>query len=134
VEVILTMSMEMIEEWTQAIYEVQFRRTLSPAIRDCQEYIFRNLHAKITLDDLARVSGFSVPYLSTLFKKEVGQTITAYILALKVKTAQELLLNTRRTSKSIAYLLNFSSQSYFIRCFKRVAGMTPREYRRRMGN
>jgi AraC-like DNA-binding protein len=79
------------------------------------------------------VSGFSMPYLSAVFKKEVGQTISAYILGLKIKTAQEMLLNSRRTSKNIAFLLNFSSQSYFIHCFKRVTGFTPRQFRQNNG-
>lgn len=129
VEEILKMNMEEIEKWTQAIHAVRHRRNLQPAIRNCQEYIHQNLHNKIKLDDLARICGLSTPYLSSLFKEEVGKTISAYILELKIKTAQELLVDSKRSSKNIAFLLNFSSQSYFIRCFKRVTGLTPREYR-----
>jgi AraC-like DNA-binding protein len=129
-ESVLEMNAQLIRDWTQAIHEAQHRRQLSPAIRKCQEYIYENLHANIKLDELARLCGLSAPYLASRFKNEVGQTITAYTLGLKIKTAENLLLTSRRTSKNIAFLLNFSSQSYFIRCFKRVTGMTPQAFRK----
>lgn len=134
VQKVLAMTLQVILEWTQAVANVRYRQELSPSIRNCQEYIFENLNSKITLDQLAKVSGFSVPYLSAVFKKEVGQTISAYILDLKIKTAQEMLLTSRRTSKNIAFLLNFSSQSYFIHCFKRITGVTPRQFREGVNN
>ena len=121
---------EAILGWTKAIQELKTRRQVSPAIRACQEYMYKHLHTRVTLEDLARVSGFSAPYLSALFKKETGETISAYLLRLKIKAAQEMLLNTSLSTKEIGFYLNFSSQSYFIRCFKRLTGVTPREFRK----
>ena len=41
-----------------------------------------------------------------------------------------MLLQTDFSPKDIAYYLNFSSQSYFINCFKKLCGLTPRQYRK----
>ncbi len=122
---------EAITGWTKAIQELKKRRQVSPAIRACQEYMYKHLQAQVTLNDLARVSGLSAPYLSALFKKETGETISAYLLRLKIRAAQEMLLNTSLSPKEIGFYLNFSSQSYFIRCFKQLTGVTPREFRKK---
>lgn len=122
---------EAVLSWTRAIQELKSRKQVSPAIRACQEYIYQHLHSRVTLEDLARVTGFSAPYLSLLFKKEVGENISTYMMRLKIKTAQDLLLNTNLSTKEIGFYLNFSSQSYFIRCFKQFTGVTPREFRQR---
>ena len=93
--------------------------------------MFEHLHSRITLKELAKVSGLSTPYISVLFKKEVGENISSYLLRLKIKAAQDMLTNSKRSTKEIGFYLNFSSQSYFIRCFKEVTGVTPREYRQK---
>jgi AraC-like DNA-binding protein len=90
------------------------------------------MHSKISLAELAKACCLSETYLSTLFKKEVGINISTYIMRQKIKTAQEMLLNTKLSAKDIGYYLNFSTQSYFINCFKRECGMTPRQFRRRL--
>lgn len=129
--VVLDMIYESIVEWTQAIHEIRSRQAVSPPIRACLEYIYEHLHGRITREELASISGFSVPYLSALFRKEVGENIPAYVTRLKIKAAQEMLLNTKRSPKDIGFYLNFSSQSYFIRCFKQLTGVTPREFRQK---
>ncbi len=128
---VLEMIYQSILGWTRAIHEIRSHQVVSPPIRACLEYIYEHLHARITREELADISGFSGPYLSALFKKEVGENIPAYILRLKVKAAQEMLLNTKRSPKDIAFIFNFSSQSYFIRCFKEITGVTPGEFRKR---
>jgi AraC family transcriptional regulator len=130
-QVVLDMVGESIIGWTNSIQEMKSHKPVSQAIRACQEYMYKHLHSRVSLEELARVSGFSVPYLSVLFKKEVGENISTYLLHLKIKTAQDMLLNTKLSTKEIGFYLNFSSQSYFIRCFKGVTGVTPREFRKK---
>jgi AraC family transcriptional regulator len=122
---------EVILEWTRTMRNIRSLRDVSPPIRACLEYMFEHLHSRISLKELSKVSGLSSPYVSVLFKKEVGENISAYLLRLKIKAAQEMLLNTKRSTKDIGFYLNFSSQSYFIRCFKQISGVTPREFRKK---
>jgi len=127
---VIRLAQQSLLDWTKAVHDLRFRQGLPAPIRACQGYMYENLHSRITLQDLAKVSGFSVPYLSALFKKKVGETISSYLLRLKIKAAQEMLLNTNRSPKDIGFYLNFCSQSYFIKCFKRLSGVTPRQFRK----
>jgi len=128
-EGVLELILQAMRDWTKEIYEIKYRRNFSVPIRLCIDHIYNNMHSRITLAELAKVCCLSAPYLSTLFRKEVGVNISAYIMKQKIKTAREMLLNTSRSAKDIGYFLNFSTQSYFINCFKRECGMTPRQYR-----
>ena len=133
-QAVLGMVGEAIIGWAKSVREMKSHKQVSPAVRACQEYMYKNLHSRISLGELAKVSGFSVPYLSARFKKEVGENISTYLMGLKIKTAQEMLLNTKHTTKDIGFYLNFSSQSYFIRCFKCLTGVTPQEFRKKWGS
>jgi YesN/AraC family two-component response regulator len=130
-QAVLESIQQSMRQWTQEIYAIKYRRNFSAPIRACVDHIYSNMHSKITLAELSKVCCLSAPYLSTLFKKEVGENITTYIMRQRIKTAQEMLLNTNRSAKDIGYFLNFSSQSYFINCFKRECGVTPRQFRLR---
>jgi len=99
----------------------------SPHIRKCVEYINKNLHKKITVEELAAECLLSSDYLSYLFKKETGENLSRYILRQKLEAAKTLLWEGVESSK-ICYTLGFCSQSYFISVFKKEFGMTPREY------
>jgi YesN/AraC family two-component response regulator len=118
-------------EWTKAIAELKALKDISPPIRACLEYLYEHLTSPITLDDLAKVSGYTPPHLSAQFKKEVGENFSKYLMRLRIKTAQTMLSDTTYSAKEIGYHLNFSSESHFIRCFKEVTGVTPKEFRRR---
>ncbi len=131
-QMVMNLIQQSILEWTKEIHEIKFQRNFTAPIRACLEYIYNNMHSKISLAELAKVCCLSEPYLSTLFKKEVGINISTYIQRQKIKTAKEMLLNSKSSPKDIGFYLNFSSQSYFINCFKRECGITPSQFRRRV--
>lgn len=93
------------------------------------DYISDHLHERIYLDDLAAAVQKSVPYLSRLFAKEIGTTITDYISRKKIEAAANMLQFSDYTAAEISSFFCFSSQSYFIKQFKRYIGITPKEYR-----
>ena len=86
-------------------------------------------HENITVSELAESVGLNETYLSKLFKKEMGCTVSEYIRDEKIEEACYLLSFTNKTSIEIATDLSFSSHSYFISVFKKVKGVTPKEYR-----
>jgi len=88
-------------------------------------YIYGHLHTRITLDNLAAYSHLSPAYLSKLFKKETGMTISSYISEQKIVTAKNMLIYSDYTPAQIALILAFPSQSYFTYCFRRSIGKTP---------
>ena len=81
------------------------------------------------MEALAEYVQLNETYLSKLFKKETGQSVSEYIRDRKVEEAAALLRYSEKTSVEIATDLGFSSHSYFISIFKKVMGMTPKEYR-----
>lgn len=106
------------------------RRVRSASIETCINYIDAHLHYAISLGDLSCACGLSPSHLSRLFKKETGVTPTDYIRSRRLFEARDLLSEGRLGSSAVANVLGFSSQSYFIACFKREFGMTPDQFRR----
>lgn len=96
-------------------------------IRSCYNYIDKHLHESINLSDLAEHTGFSADYLSRAFKKYTGKSARDYIMDKKLEAAKAM-LRGECEQHMIAYYLGFSSQSYFITCFKKVYGITPHKY------
>lgn len=114
-------------EITNMIKNIHTRHNYPSSIRKCVSYIDRNLHSKITLEELADEAGLSKDYLSQLFKKVTGTTVTQYMTKKRLDSAKQLL--DRGTSLGdTAYGLGFCSESYFISCFKKEYGITPKEY------
>ena len=72
---------------------------------------------------------FRSGYLSRLFKKETGVSVSAYIRSQKIDMAKNLLRFSDYSMIDIANRLSFSSQSHFIQQFREVVGMTPKKYR-----
>ena len=105
------------------------RKYLSKSIATVQEYIFNHLYETIPLSLLANKVGLQENYLSQLFKKETGVTITQFIQNEKVEEAKKLLELTTEPVTAIAAKLNFYDQNHFIKIFKRYTGLTPNRYR-----
>lgn len=97
------------------------------AISDCINYIYKNLHTKLTVPLLAEYCCLSPDYLSALFKKTVGINLHSYILKQKLEAAKTM-LNGKYEYSSIGYYLGFSSESHFIASFKKQFGVTPKQY------
>ncbi len=117
---------------TNKIKAIKTQHSYPSPIRKCVSFIDLNLHSKITLNELADVSGLSKDYLSQLFKKTTGMTITEYIMKKRLSSAKQLLDRDVSISDT-AYALGFCSESYFILCFKKKYGITPKEYVKNKG-
>lgn len=93
------------------------------------DYIYDNLHNKIYLADIAKAAELSETYLSRLFHKETGTSITDYIISKRIDAAKNLLIFTEYSTSEISNFLNFSSESHFIATFKKLTGLTPKKFR-----
>lgn len=69
-------------------------------------------------------------YVSFLFHKEYGQALITYILNERISLAKKLLLSTNLTMQEICDQCGFSSTSYFHKQFKRIAGITPQQFKK----
>ncbi len=94
------------------------------------KYIEANYNTHITLDTLSAQFYCSKPALYNDFKKNTGLSIIDYLLKTRLKVAQALLLNSKKTIAEIADACGFSSQSYFYLIFTKHIGISPSAYRK----
>ena len=120
---------ELVLDNAQRMQIIRKRNRYPKAITVVVDYIYDNLHTKLTLAELANVAGLSVPYLSKLFRKEVGITVSEYITRKRIETAENMLRYSDFSCLAIADYLCFSSESHFIQVFRKYTGYTPKRYR-----
>ncbi len=118
-------------DFTEHVMEAKSRNNpeYSQPIKKSIDYIFSNLHNKINLTTLAKAANTTPKYLSFLFHKETGQTISSFIIEAKINRAKNLLIYSEFSYNDISQYLLFSSQSYFISNFRKLVGMTLKKYR-----
>lgn len=104
-------------------------KSYSPPISKAITFIDSDLTANLSLSTISQALNISSSYLSTLFKKETGQTLTDYISHRRVNHAKHLLETTRLQVQTIAQHCGIVDVQYFSKIFKRITGKTPKEYR-----
>ena len=122
---------EVVDDYSRRMEKLHKNKLLSRPVITCIDYIYDNLHSKITLEDLADITGLSAPYLSKLFHKEMGVTVKQYILSKKVDAAENLLKFSDYPCSDISQYLGFGTESHFIYVFRKFTKTTPGEYRER---
>jgi AraC-like DNA-binding protein len=102
---------------------------LSPIVQKTVILIEADLSANLTLSSLAEAQNVSSGYLSAVFKKETGKTLSEFIRDRRIAHAQNLLRSTNLQIQTIALHCGIIDVQYFTETFKKVVGITPREYR-----
>ena len=120
---------ELVLDYAQRMHIIRKQNRYPKAIAIVVDYIYDNLHTRLTLAELANVAGLSVPYLSKLFRKEVGVTVSEYIKRKRIETAENMLRYSDISCLAISDYLCFSSESHFIQVFRTYTGYTPKRYR-----
>jgi AraC-like DNA-binding protein len=93
------------------------------------------LEHNITIDELSHKMSIPTKTLSLLLNRHFGKNFFEYINSYRVEAAKQML--SSKNAKSIVdimYESGFSSKSSFNDCFKRIVGVTPREYRKKYPN
>lgn len=100
----------------------------APVIREVILYTDQHLAEKLSLSFFSEKYNISPAYLSALFKKEMGVTLTAYIRKVRLKRVDNLTRTTALPLSVIAQKTGYESASYLIRHFKAEYGCAPRQY------
>lgn len=101
----------------------------SPIVQKVINQINLNLTSDLGLSALSEMFSISAGYLSTLFKKETGITLTDYVNKKRVEHAIFLLNTTQFQIQTIASYCGVEDINYFTRIFKKFTNMTPTKYR-----
>ena len=114
---------KMVRKHTVKDYSAVVKKTVS--------LIAYDLSADLSPGRLAEMVGVSLPYLSTLFKKETGSTLGEYIRERRMKYAARLLKDATLQVQSVALAVGIQDVQYFSKMFKAYSGFSPIEYRRK---
>lgn len=120
---------DMFAFYTKEMAALDKAQVYSKPVILCIDYIYNHLHETIRVEDLAAQAGLNRSYLSTLFKKETGRSISSCILSKRMEAAQNMLRFSDYSYAEIAATLAFISQSHFIRVFRSQTGYTPKKFR-----
>ena len=130
---IMNLQYHMLLEFTEQVEKLHRGRHATKLSLDVANYIRHHLSEPISVERMAEEFYISRPYLSAKFKKETGQTLTDFILSEKTEEAKRLLRYSDKSLSAISSYLGFSSQSHFIRVFRKYAGVNPGEYLEKHG-
>ena len=111
----------LVKKHALARYSAPVRKTLT-----C---IDADLTGDLGLSTLAAIQNISPGYLSTLFKKEVGQTLTDYVNSRRVEQAAAMLRSGTLQVQTVAQYCGIPDVNYFSKLFKRYTGVSPKEFR-----
>lgn len=109
-------------ENTQDMYSDRFSKIT--------EYILRNFHREITLQEVANEAHMAITTFCNFFKEHFRMTFVEYLNTIRIGHVCKLLAHDDKNIISIAYECGFNNLANFNRQFKRIKGMTPKEYRK----
>jgi len=94
-----------------------------------QRYIDKHFQEPLKMDELAKQFYISSCYLSHKFKELTGLSPKQYLMSVRLKNASVLLLNTDMTVSEIADSVGFPDHSNFIKSFKKIYHVLPKDFR-----
>lgn len=108
---------------------VQTKRSQKQMYHDIIDYVKLNIHQNLKVSDVAAHFGYNEKYLSHLFSNIAGLPLKQFILNVKMDTANFMLTDSNASIGEIALSLGFSDSHNFAKAYKKIAGLTPTEYR-----
>ena len=122
---LLTLLME--QSWHPESKTVSRKRL---ELAEIKEYLDEHYTEKIVLDELSEKYYINKYYLTKIFKETYGSTISNYLIAMRITKAKQLLRFTDMTVDEVGSAVGMGDANYFSRMFRKVEGISPREYRK----
>lgn len=105
------------------------QRNYSLLIQKVITQIESDISSDLSLNNLSKIFQVNPSYLSALFKKETGSTLTDYVNKMRIERAKELLVSTNIQIQNIAQRCGMLDVNYFTKTFKKYTDLTPKKYR-----
>lgn len=119
---------EMVDKYCNLVNR-RSMKNYSPLVQRVITIIDSDLTADLSLRKQAQLLNVNASYLSALFKKETGLTLTEYVSKKRVEQAAFLLRSTGQQIQTVAQNCGIYDVNYFTKIFKKITGKTPKEYR-----
>jgi AraC-like DNA-binding protein len=120
---------DMIYEFTDQMQELKRQNIYSKHIVKCIDYIYDNLNTNLSINEIADELELNPTYLSKLFSKETGMSLSAYVKEEKLRAAAYMLEYSSFSIGDISEYFCFSSQSHFTNAFQKQYNITPKRFR-----
>ena len=120
------------EEYVSRVHACRLK-DLSPLVQNTCQYLLDHLSEPLNVPALAGQMGYSVSYLTRIFRQQTGMTLHEYQRSKRMERAMDALRAGDEPVQSICHRLGFGSHSYFTEQFRKHTGMTPNDYRRHNG-
>ena len=104
--------------------------TINPAIEKIIDYSFRHYLEPVTLSEVAKIAGMSIPTFCWFFKKNIKKTYFEFLQDLRISHACKLLTSTNKPVTEICYESGYNSWAHFSKQFKTTKQTTPLKYRK----
>lgn len=130
---VTSLVLAIMRKWVEAdpaLADVTVSKTHGVLCNRAVEYVKAN-YVDLTEEGCAAALGVSRGYLSRVFKKSMsGLSFSAYLVGVKLKEAEKLLVASDLSMTEIAEHVGFSTVAYFIATFRRRYGVPPAKYRK----
>ena len=104
------------------------------AVTRAKHYVIEHYqNPSLTLKEVADYVDLSEKYFTTKFTKECGETFLSYLTGLRIQKAKELIKTTTFKMYEIAEMVGYNNPEHFNRTFRKLAGMSPAQYRKAPG-
>jgi Response regulator containing CheY-like receiver domain and AraC-type DNA-binding domain len=126
-----------LKNWTAAFAAkalqviAQHSEESSNTIIRVKRFIEAHLHDDLNREAIAGHVYLNPAYLSRLFRRETGMSLTDYIVERRMEKVKEALARTNVKISDIALSVGYANFSHFSKQFKRSTGLTPQEYRKK---
>ncbi|MBP3950872.1 response regulator transcription factor [Bacillus suaedae] len=111
-------------------YRNQTNSKFSSIIQQVKDYVEEQYSdSSLSLQLIAKKVNVSASYLSHMFSQETGETLIEYLTKTRIERAKELLKTTNDKTFEIAHKVGYSDSHYFCHSFKKMTGMTTKQFR-----
>ena len=108
--------------------------SIGPLVAEAMEYMRAHVASPISLEDIAQAVNRSPSHVARQFRTSLGIPPHQYLLVMRIKLAQRMLLTTNDPIAEIAFACGFSHQEHLTRMFRRWCNTTPATFRKASRN
>ena len=109
---------------------ISVNSNINPAIEKIIDFSFKHYLEALTLEQVAKVAGMSIPTFCRFFKKNIKKTYFDFLQELRISHACKLLTDSDKAVLAICYESGYNSWAHFSKQFKKVKQITPTQYRK----
>ncbi|WP_438717655.1 response regulator [Enterococcus sp. AZ109] len=120
---------QVLEEVLQLVSVQPVEKQISEATQQVIEIVRKDYSQDLNLKLVADELHLNAVYLGQLFKKEMHSSFAQYLNQVRIKKAQQLLLYSNQNINEIADETGYNNTNYFSKMFKKLNGITPKEFR-----